>query len=63
MRLERVWCVVEMANCGLKDSAEHAWSEKGFKRMRVYLCSKNKSDISINNEKTPEINSSKEINR
>ena len=39
--------MAEMTNYGLKDSAEHAWLEKGFKRMRVYLCSKNKSDISV----------------
>ena len=45
--LREYGCVAEMANYGLKDSAEHAWLEKGFKRMRVYLCSKNKSDISM----------------
>ena len=39
--------MAEMANYGLKDSAEHAWLEKGFKRMSVYLCGKNKSGISM----------------
>ena len=39
--------MVEMTNYGLKDSAEHACLEKGFKRMRVHLRSKNKSDISM----------------
>lgn len=40
-------CVHEMANCGLKDFCRACLFGERIQRMRVYLCSKIKSEVSF----------------